>query len=298
MHLVIGASGYAGRHTVAAVGQHEPVRTAEPGDDLRAAMEGVDTVHVAAERHSPLERLRWRKEPDPLLLDLVRAARDAEVRRLVLVSTSFVFGAAHQGRLTETSRPRPEHPYEKLMARDEAWLRSQDDLEVVVLRPAQGFGAGEPLVTCLLRRLATGRLLLPDGGRARRSFLAGTDLGRACWAAARRGSPGAAYLLSGFEASWHELLVAAAGSVGLTPQLVWLSYDYAYLASAARRWTAPPGQECWPTPLVVDAIARPHVVEDGWSRRELSWRPEVTGFEQGMVEITAWFRDAVGSASR
>ena len=295
---MIGAKGYAGRHVVAALDAHVDVRTAEPGDDLAQAMEGVDTVHIAAERHSPLERLRWRKEPHPLLLEVVRAARAAEVRRLVLVSTSFVLGVAHEGRLTDASRPRPEHPYEKLMAGDEAWLRSQDDLEVVVVRPAQGFGAGEPLVACLLRRLATGRLLLPEGGRARRSFLAGSDLGRVCWAAAQRGTPGAAYLVSGFEGSWHQLLVTAGGAVGLSPQMVWLSYDYAHLAASARRWTAQPGHECWPTPLAVDAIARPQVLEDGWSRRELGWRPEVGGFQEGMSEVTEWFRDAIAPALR
>jgi hypothetical protein len=41
----------------------------------------------------------------------------------------------------------------------------------------------------------------------------------------------------------------------------------------------------------VDLLARPQVVEDGWSRRELSWRPLVATFEAGLAELPEWHRD-------
>ena len=59
MHLVIGSAGYAGRSAIAALSVHFPVRGVELGDDLGTAMAGIDTVHLAADLHSPLRRLRW-----------------------------------------------------------------------------------------------------------------------------------------------------------------------------------------------------------------------------------------------
>ena len=57
----------------------------------------------------------------------------------------------------------------------------------------------------------------------------------------------------------------------------------------------PRTRERWPTPFLVDLVARPLVVEDGWSRRELSWEPRVTGFWAGLADLPEWY-GAVGGA--
>src|SRR5215813_9461800 len=149
VHLVIGANGFAGRHAVTALGQHGPVRAADLGDGLAAAMEGVEVVHVTAQLYSPFDRLAWRARwrrgrPNGLLVELMRLAREAGVRRVVVMSSTSALGTPRDGRVTERTRPVPEHPYERLLASDEAWLREQYDPDVVLLRPAQAFGAGEP----------------------------------------------------------------------------------------------------------------------------------------------------------
>jgi nucleoside-diphosphate-sugar epimerase len=284
---VIGARGYAGSLALEALGERVRVRAAEPHDDLAAAMLGVEVVHVAAELRSPFERLRRgrRWQPHPLLVRVVGLAREAGVRRIVHLSSASAFGLARDGHVSERTPPRPEHAYERLLAGDEAWLRDQARPEVVVLRPAQPFGPGEPLLSALVRALAAGRLALPGGGRARRTFLAGADLGRAFVAAALRGEPGGAYLVGGFEGSWRQLLVAAAMELSLPPRIGWHSYDLAYLAAAARLPLSPVAAECWPTPFLVDVLGRSQVVEDGWSRRELSWRPEVLCFGDGLAGL-------------
>ena len=41
---------------------------------------------------------------------------------------------------------------------------------------------------------------------------------------------------------------------------------------------------------LVDALARPQRLEDGWSRRELLWEPGIRSFQAGAEELVAWFR--------
>lgn len=301
MHLVIGANGFAGRHAVTALGEHGPVRAADLGDGLAAAMEGVEVVHVATQLYSPFDRLAWRARwrrgrPNVLLVEMMRLAREAGVRRVVVMSSTSALGTPRDGRVTERTWPAPEHPYERLLAADEAWLRDQYDPDVVLLRPAQAFGAGEPVLSRLLDGLLRswlfrGRLLLPGGGRASRTFVAGPDLGRAFHAAALRGAPGGAYLVGGFKGSWRELIFAAASELHIDAHVTRLPYDLAYLAASARASSGLPlAQRCWRNPCVVDLITRPQVVEDGWSRRELSWAPQVTNFASGLTGLADWVR--------
>jgi nucleoside-diphosphate-sugar epimerase len=284
MHLVIGSAGYAGRSAIAALGGHFPVRGVELGEDLGAAMAGVEIVHLAADLHPPLRRLRWRSDPDPSLVEILRAARQAGVRRLVYLSTAQVLGPAPKATLLESNPPRPDHTYEKLHARNEHWLLLQRGIEVVVLRPAQGFGAGEPISERLLAGLAQGRPLLV-GGAPRRTFLAGADLGRAFVAAALRGRPGHSYLLGGFASTWSELFKAAAVALKLPVRFSEVSYDLLYLQTAVREWRTPHGRVCWPNRYVVDVLGRSHLLEDGISRRELSWSPTIGSFEEGLGEL-------------
>jgi nucleoside-diphosphate-sugar epimerase len=291
VHLVIGAAGYAGRHAVAALRDSVRVRTAEVWNDLAEAMRGVEVAHLALELHSPLRRPRGRV-PHPLLVLLVDLARQAGVRRLVFLSSTGVYGFDREGRVSERTRPRPEHPYQRALLAEETWLLERDRPEVVVLRPAQGFGPDEPVSSRLFDWIVSGRVALPGGGRAQRTFLAGPDLGRAFLAAGAHGQPGVAYVLGGIRGSWRELLLTAAGALGVRRRRVGRgSYDLAYLGAWGRRLRTQAGWTCWPTPFVVDWLARPQVVEDGWSQRELGWRPQVATFEAGLMELPEWHRD-------
>jgi len=287
VHLVIGAGGFAGSHAAAELGRHAEVRTARLCDDLADAMHGVEVVHLAAELHSPFEAPRG-PSPHPLLALIADLARRAGVRRLVYLSSATVLGTSHRGRVSERTHARPEHPYERALAADETWLRERHAPEIVVLRPAQGFGPGEPVSSRLVERLRAGRLALPGGGAAPRTFLAGADLGRAFHAAAVRGQPGMAYLLGGVAGSWRELLRAVAGAPRIEARVASRSYDVAYLFAAAGLPRSPVSRDCWPTPFLVDLLARPQVVDDGWSRRELSWQPQVTSFADDQADLNGY----------
>jgi nucleoside-diphosphate-sugar epimerase len=285
---------------MAALEEHVNVRTAEPGADLAAAMAGVEVAYLTADLRSPVQRLgrAARRTPHPFLEQAVAAAAAAGVRRLVALSSTAVYGFDAGPRVSERVWPRPRHPYERALAGDEAWLRTRDRPEVVVLRAAQGFGAAEPVSGRLFDRLAGGRLALPAWGCVERTFLAGADLAAALHAAALRGEPGVAYLAGGLRGTWRQLAETAAREMGTPAQLDRLSYRAAHLAAASGLGRTRLGRRWWPTPFVVDLLTRPQLVEDGWSRRELGWRPERTTFAEGLAGLEARRRAPAAAASR
>jgi 2-alkyl-3-oxoalkanoate reductase len=287
LHLVIGAGEFLGDHVTHALADDVPVRSLNADADeasLSEALTGIEVVHLCAETWPPGHKLRYRRSVPPLFKRWLEAARRAGVRRIVHVSTADVFGPDHSTRVTERSRPHPVHAFERLKMFEEQWLlKAAEDLEVVTLRPARVFGAGEEwILPRLLRALVKGRLWLPGGGRSLQTFVSAGDVGRACLAAADRGRPGHSYLVTGFDGTWRELIGIAARSVGLEPEISSMPYDLAYLRALGTEALARRGAEVWPGIYSVDVLAKPHYYDDSRSRRELTWSPSVGSFEQEM----------------
>ncbi len=301
MHLVIGAGEFLGSHVSRALAVEAPVieLNADADDETLAdAIKTVEVVHSCAETWSPGRRLRYRRDPPRLLHRVVDAARRAGVRRIVHVSTADVYGPDHVGKITEKSKLRPAHAYERLKLFEETWLLdAAQDLEVVVLRPARVFGPGEDwMLPRLMQSIASGRAWLPGGGRVSQTFVAADDVGRACLAAADRGRPGRSYLVGGFDATWRDLLESCARAAGVGADIVSLPYDIAYLRALAAEATAASGAPVWPGLYAVDVIGKPHQVDDSHSRRELTWSPSVGSFEQAMPQMANWLSGLPGMA--
>jgi nucleoside-diphosphate-sugar epimerase len=301
LHLVIGAGEFLGDHVSRALAAEVPLieLSADADEETMAdAMQGVEVVHMCAQTWSPARRLRYRKTPPPSLVRIVEAARRAGVRRLVHVSTADVYGPDHFARVTEKSLLRPAHAFEKLKLLEETWLQEEAaDLEVVVLRPARVFGAGEDwLLPRLMVRLSRGRLWLSGAGRAAQTFTAASDVGRACLAAADRGRPGHSYIVGGFDASWREFLEAAARTADIPCVIRSLPYDLTFLRALGEEVSTSTGAVVWPGVYAVDVLGKPHFYDDSSSRRELTWSPVVGSFEQVMPQMEDWLVGLVRAA--
>ena len=293
MHLVIGAGEFLGNHVSRALAADVPVieLNADADDETLAdAISGVEVVINCAQSWSPARRLRFRKGPPPLLQRIVAAARRARVGRIVHVSTADVYGPGQVGPVNEKSRLHPIHAFERLKLNEEQWLlESAEGLEVVIVRPARIFGSGEDwILPRLMGSLARGRVWLPGAGRAKQTFVAAADVGRACLAAADRGRPGHSYLVGGFDSSWRDLLESAIRAVGVGGTIVNLPYDLLYLRALVMETVTAPGGVVWPGTYALDVIGRNHYYDDSHSRRELTWSPSVGSFEQEMPRMTAW----------
>jgi nucleoside-diphosphate-sugar epimerase len=302
LHLVIGAGEFLASHVSMALASEVPVieLNADADDETLAdAITSVEVVHLCAQTWSPARRLRYRKEPPALLERVVAAARKAGVRRIVHVSSADVYGPDHFARVNEKSRLRPVHPYERLKLFEEQWLlKTAQDVEVIVLRPARVFGPGDDwLLPQLMRSLGHGRLWLPGGGRATQTFIAASDVGRACLAAADRGRPGRSYLIGGFDSTWREYLQWAAWALDRPSDIGSIPYDLAFIRALAAETMTAPGAPVWPGTYALDVIGKPHYYDDSYSRRELTWSPAVGSFEQAMPPIAAWLGTIPGMIS-
>jgi nucleoside-diphosphate-sugar epimerase len=293
VHLVIGAGEFLGDHVSHALAAEVPVieLNADADDEtLGDAISAVEVVLNCAQTWSPARRVRFRKSPPPLLQRIVEAARRANVRRIVHVSTADVYGPDHKGAVSEKSPLKPVHAYERLKLYEEQWLmRAAEDMEVVIVRPARIFGEKEDwILPRLMASLVKGRVWLPGGGRAKQTFVSAADVGRACLAAADRGRPGHTYLIGGFDSSWRELLDSAIRAVGVGGTVVNLPYDLLYFRALAIETVTAPGAVVWPGIYATDVLGKPHFYDDSQSRRDLTWSPSVGSFEQEMPRMAGW----------
>ncbi len=233
-----------------------------------------------------------------MLVRVVDAARHAGVRRLVLVSTADVYGPGHNTRINEKSSLKPVHAFEKLKLFEERWLlREASDLEVVVLRPARVFGLGEDwLLPRLLVDMSRGRVWLPLGGRAEQTFIAASDVARACLAAGDRGEPGRSYVIGGFDSTWRSVLESISRAVDVPCEVSSVPYDLAYLRAMGEEMFTPAGAPLWPGIYAVDVLSKPRFYDDSRSRRELTWSPSIGSFDQDIAQMTPWLSGLVRDA--
>ena len=290
---MIGAGEFLGTHVARALAAEVPVIELNADADqetLDDAIAGVEIVVFCAQTVSPGRRLSYRKRPPASLQRVVEAARKARVRRIVQVSTADMLAPNQFMRVTETSPVRSAHAFERIKLFEEEWLLgAAADVEVVILRAGRVFGEGEDwLLPRLMANATRGRVWLPGGGRAGQTFVSAKDVGRACLAASDRGRPGTRYLVGGFDSTWRELVHSAARAAGFLAEIGSVPYDLAYLRALAVESITSPGAAVWPGLYAVDVLGKPHLLDDSWSRRELTWSPSIGSFGQLMPAMTGW----------
>lgn len=212
--LVTGGNGYFGDLLVRQLVQHghsvrvldiSPVTDAVPGVDymvgdicdaaaVRAACEGVDVAyHNVAQ--VPLHR------DDSTLTDvnvggtrnLLDAARDANVRKVVHTSSSAVFGVPEHNPVLTTTAPRPQEAYgrSKWEAEQVCHQAAADGLDVSIVRPRTIVGHGRlGIFGILFDWIADGADVVVLGkGHNRYQFVHADDLAALCLAAGAHEGP-------------------------------------------------------------------------------------------------------------
>jgi len=313
--LVTGATGLIGHavarrllaegHSVRALVRRADARLPEgvrpvPGDILDAgslaeATDGAELVFHAAGMPE-----QWQR--DESIFDRVNrggtanvlaAARDASVRRVVYTSTMDVFAAPRGGTLVEGELdPAPKHTaYErsKQAAEREVDAARAQGLDVVTIHPAAVYGPSPVNVTLndFFIRLLRGKVpMLPPGGMS----VAYVDgVADAHVAAAARAPANARYLVADEHVSTVELATLIAREAGLAkvprPGAAWLLRAIAAVSAPLARVfgftpLVAPGQLTF---LLWDAR-----VDASRAQRELGFRP--TPVAEGVARTVAFLR--------
>lgn len=293
--VVTGASGFIGRalvrglhargRTVTAVARHACdvpagvrqviVDSYEDRAALARAFDGAGCVlHLAALAHREGSRSEFDASVHAAQC-VAAAARDAELRRLVLLSSIGVNGNRTGGRpFTEDDPPQPVEPYAHSKLRAEQAVVdacTASGLEYVIVRPPLVYGPGAPGNFGRLVRLVARGWPLPLGAiRNARSFIALDSLVELL------------ALCSVHPAAANQLLLAADAQDLSTPELV--RAIAAGLGVPARLLPAPPALLRLAAALLgrarlADSLCGSLQVDARKARELLGWHPAVAPAE-------------------
>ncbi len=202
---------------------------AEP-EQLRAGFEGVDAVVsnaglITLDKVSPDEFIQTNVDG---IKNVLNATVGAGVRRLVHISSTTVYrktpwfkkiheGAPIRGASDAVTR-RTAYPISKAMA--EQYCREfseENDLDLTILRPPGCFGANDPTVTRVFKKMMSLPVVpFPIGTRV--SLVYGGDVGKAvALALERKVSNGRTYNISGTDETGWDFKEAWRKAGGRTP---------------------------------------------------------------------------------
>ena len=125
--------------------------------------------------------------------NLLRAAREAGVRKVIYISSSAVFGVPRQNPVTEATPPTPGEAYGRAKLEGENLCRrfTKDGLDVSVIRPRTIMGHGRLGIFQILFEWIREGANVPVLGRGdnKYQFVHADDLAEACILAAERKGP-------------------------------------------------------------------------------------------------------------
>lgn len=181
--VIIGASGYIGRHLVARLRCLSEVqvrafcRSRQQGLDIFGSGDNLEIIEGSLDCPESLRNLL---EPDCTVINLaylwdageneniaatsnlLKACRAANVRRLIHCSTADVAGRTRDNPITEDSACQPVSEYSIVKYKVESAIlnAAHDDFGITILRPTAVFGPGGRNLKKLAANLVAGNRLL------------------------------------------------------------------------------------------------------------------------------------------
>jgi len=304
--LVTGGSGYFGSILVErALARGDRVRVLDlnPSDTgaecvvadvrdldaVRAACEGVDLVlHNVAQVPLARDRALFWSVNVTGTANVLLAARDAGVAKVVHTSSSAIYGIPAHNPVDEESPPHPLEAYGR--AKLEAELRCRqaaaDGLDVSIIRPRTILGHGRlGLMAILFELVAEGApVFVFDGGSNRYQLVHADDLADACLRAGDRSGPRAYNIGAAEFGTMRETLEAVCEAAGTGSRVRSIPSAPARLTMRA---LAAVGQGPF-APYHWLLYGESLWFDTARAQQELGWRPQHSN-ESMVVESYRWY---------
>ena len=219
---------------------------------------------------------------------VLRAAKEAGVRKVVHTSSSAVYGAPKQNPVTETSPLAPGEPYGRAKADAEALcLRdAADGLDVTIVRPRTILGHGRLGIFHLLFQWVSEGSNIPvlGSGANRYQFVHADDLAEACVLAADRPGPTSYNIGTDRFGTMRGLLEALCAHAGTGSKV--RSVPMAPAVAAMRLTSAIGLSPLGPYHALM--YGKSMYFDTSRAARELEWKPKYSNDEM-MAESYDWF---------
>jgi nucleoside-diphosphate-sugar epimerase len=229
--------------------------------------------------------------------NVLDAARDARVRRVVVFSSAAVYSHHRDGAVTEDTPVRPGdgvYGDSKIAAEHLALLaHAAGGIEVTILRPSEVYGPGSrPWTVLPVRNLRAGRVVLPARGRGVFDPVYVDDVVVAVAAAGEAGAAagrvvnvggGAPVTTAEFFGHYCRMLGIGAPRTAPTPVA-------SGLAAVVGRVSRLRGRPSEITPATMRMLAGTGSLSIERGRELLGWEPRVD-LDEGMARTEAWLRD-------
>jgi dihydroflavonol-4-reductase len=268
-------------------------------DSLKQGMEGCEFVfHVAADYR--LWSLNHQELYDSNVegtRNILRAARDCGVRRVIYTSSVATMGFGHNGRLTDEKSPVTlanmigDYKRSKFMAEQWVLEAGRSGQNVVMVNPTTPVGERD------IKPTPSGQIILDF---LRRKFPAYVDTGlnlvdvvdcaEGHLLAMEKAQPGERYILGGENLTLKQILDKLAAITGLPSPKIKLPYAVAFATGVVD--TLVVGKMLKREPRVtIDAVRmgrKKMFVTSAKSERELGWKPRPV--DESLRRAVEWFR--------
>lgn len=227
--------------------------------------------------------------------NVVRAAVDAGVRRLVHISTTDVYGYPHRRQVTEEHPQRVRNFYNETKILGERVVRAHAGGRAVILRPASIYGPGSySIVVEFLRQLKEGYFPFFRSRQVIAGLTHIENLVDAVELALMRPAAGgeAFNLTDGSDVTWEQFVDALAGLLGRKVFKPVLPYALGWAAGSAMEYAnILLGGRRRPllTRMAIQLLGNHQDFSIARVRAGLGYEPRV-GFAEGMELTAAWLR--------